>query len=104
MTGKGDRYGKKTLTAGVNKMQAIHPGEILEQEFLLQMGLSRHKTIALAKAIEVTPARINEIASQKRGISADTAIRLTRYFDNSAKYWLNLQLDYDLKSALAKVA
>lgn len=91
----------KHLEAGINKLPAIHPGEILQEEFLEPMGLSRN---ALAKAIGVTPARINEIANQKRGISADTAIKLGKYFNTSARFWLNLQIDYDLKQALTHAA
>lgn len=91
----------KHLEAGINKLPAIHPGEILQEEFLEPMGLSRN---ALAKAIGVTPARINEIANQKRGITADTAIKLGKYFNTSARFWLNLQVDYDLKQALMRVA
>jgi len=84
------------LTVGENKMPAIHPGEILREEFLLPNNLSRN---ALAKALGVTPARINEIANEKRGITADTAIKLAEYFGTSAKFWMNLQVDYDLKIA-----
>lgn len=91
----------KNLEAGINKLPAIHPGEILQEEFLEPMGLSRN---ALAKSIGVTPARINEIANQKRGITADTAIKLSKYFNTSARFWLNLQVDYDLKQALTRVA
>lgn len=91
----------KHLEAGINKLPAIHPGEILQEEFLEPMGLSRN---ALAKAIGVTPARINEIANQKRGITADTAIKLGKYFNTSARFWLNLQVDYDLKQALIRAA
>lgn len=91
----------KHLEAGINKLPAIHPGEILQEEFLEPMGLSRN---ALAKAIGVTPARINEIANQKRGISADTAIKLGKYFNTTARFWLNLQVDYDLKQALTHAA
>ena len=91
----------KHLEAGINKLPAIHPGEILQEEFLEPMELSRN---ALAKAMGVTPARINEIANQKRGISADTAIKLGKYFNTTARFWLNLQVDYDLKQALTHAA
>ena len=87
------------LEAGINQLPAIHPGEILQEEYLVPFGLSRN---ALAKAIGVTPARINEIANQKRGITAETAIKLGKYFNTSARFWLNLQVDYDLKKALNK--
>jgi addiction module HigA family antidote len=73
-----------------------HPGEILAEEFLTPMGLSQY---ALAKAIAVPPRRINEIVLGKRGISADTALRLARYFGTSEKLWLGLQADYDLTVA-----
>lgn len=73
-----------------------HPGEILLEEFLKPLDLSQY---ALAKAIAVPPRRINEIVHGKRGISADTALRLARYFGTSEKLWLGLQADYDLMEA-----
>ena len=78
------------------KLPAIHPGEILLEEFMSPMGLSSN---ALAGALGVTPARINEIVRGKRGISADTALRLARYFGTDAQSWLNLQQRYDLHCA-----
>lgn len=72
---------------------AIHPGEILLEEFLVPFGLSQYR---LAKDIAVPPRRINEIVLGKRSISADTALRLGRYFDMSPEFWLNLQMRYDL--------
>ncbi len=74
----------------------IHPGEMLREEFLVPMGLSAN---ALAIAIGVPATRIGEIVNERRGISADTAIRLGRYFHMSAEFWMNLQSDYDLESA-----
>lgn len=71
----------------------IHPGEVLVEDFLVPFGLSQYR---LAKDISVPPRRINEIAHGKRGISADTAIRLARYFGTSERFWLNLQAQYDL--------
>ena len=71
----------------------IHPGEVLTEDFLLPLGLSQYR---LAKDISVPPRRINEIAHGKRGVSADTAIRLARYFGTSERFWLNLQAQYDL--------
>ena len=68
------------------KLPAIHPGEILREEFMKPMGLS---STALANALGVTPARINEIVREKRGISADTALRLARFFGTDAQSWLN---------------
>ena len=76
-----------------NKLQPIHPGEVLSEEFLRPLGLSQYR---LAKDINVPPRRINEIVQGKRAISADTALRLSRYFGTSAKFWLNLQTQYDL--------
>ncbi len=74
----------------------IHPGEMLREEFLVPMGLSAN---ALAIAIGVPATRIGEIVNERRGISADTAIRLGRYFHMSAEFWMNIQSDYDLESA-----
>ena len=74
----------------------IHPGEVLSEEFLKPMGLSQNR---LALALGVPARRINEIVLGKRGISADTALRLSAYFGNSADFWLGIQMDYDLDSA-----
>ena len=78
------------------KLPPIHPGEILREEFMLPLDLSSN---ALARAVGVTPARINEIVRERRGISADTALRLARYFGNDAQSWMNLQLRYDIECA-----
>ena len=72
----------------------IHPGEILLEEFLRPMGISQYR---LAKDISVSPRRINEIVHGKRGITADTALRLGRFFGMSPQFWLNLQNRYDLE-------
>ena len=74
----------------------IHPGEILVAEFLEPLGVSQYR---LAKDISVTPRRINEIVHGRRGITADTALRLGRYFNMEAQFWLNLQLAWDLYQA-----
>lgn len=74
----------------------IHPGEILREEFLAPLGISQYR---LAKEIHVPPRRINEIVLEKRGISADTALRLGRYFGTTAQLWSNLQARYDLEVA-----
>ena len=74
----------------------IHPGEILLEEFLIPMGISQN---ALARAINVPPRRIDEIVLGKRGITADTALRLSRAFGTSAGFWMGLQADYDLEEA-----
>jgi len=72
----------------------IHPGEILMEEFLKPLGISQYK---LAKDINVPARRVNEIVHGKRSISADTALRLSRYFNLSERFWLNLQARYDLE-------
>lgn len=74
----------------------IHPGEILKEEFLDPLSITQYR---LAKDIKVPPRRINEIVLGKRAISADTALRLGRYFDTSPEFWLNLQSRYDLEKA-----
>ncbi len=79
-----------------NGMHPIHPGEILRADFLEPLGITPH---ALSKALHVTPARISEIVREHRGITADTTIRLARYFGGDPKSWLNLQQAYDLKIA-----
>lgn len=75
----------------------IHPGEILLTEFLEPMGVSQYR---LAKDIGVTPRRINEIVHGRRAITADTALRLGRFFTMEAQFWLNLQTHYDMELAL----
>jgi addiction module HigA family antidote len=80
----------------MNKLPPIHPGEILREDFMKPCGLSQN---ALARALNVPPRRINEIVLEKRGISADTALRLARYFGTSAEMWTGLQADYDLRLA-----
>ena len=71
----------------------LHPGEVLLEEFLEPLGMSQYR---LAKDISVPPRRVNEIVHGKRGITADTALRLSRYFGTSERFWLNLQAQYDL--------
>ncbi len=78
------------------KTFAFHPGEILETEFMKPLGLSAWR---LARELNVPPPRINDIVRGKRGISANTALRLSRYFEMSAQFWLNLQNRYDLAEA-----
>ena len=77
-----------------NGMRPIHPGEILREDYLAPLEMSAN---ALAKAIGVTPARINEIVREERGITADTALRLAKYFGGNAQFWLNLQSTYELR-------
>ena len=78
----------------------ITPGEILEEEFLVPMELSQYR---VAKDIHVSPRRINEIVKGKRAITADTALRLGRYFGTTAQFWLNLQGSYELECAKEKI-
>lgn len=78
---------------GKKKLQTVHPGEVLLEEFLKPMGLSQNR---VAINIGVPPRRINEIILQKRRITADTALRLARFFGTSPEFWLGLQAQYDL--------
>jgi addiction module HigA family antidote len=82
------------------KLKPIHPGEILREEFMLPLGISSN---ALARAVSVTPARINEIVRERRGITADTALRLARYFGTDVQSWMNLQTNYDIECTQAEV-
>ena len=75
--------------------KALHPGEILQRDFLEGLGVSQYR---LAVDIEVPPRRINEIVRGLRGISADTALRFARYFRTTAQFWMNLQTRYDLET------
>lgn len=82
------------------KMTPIHPGEILTEEFLAPLGISQYR---LAKDISVPARRINEIVHGQRSVTADTALRLGRYFNMSPQFWLNLQAHYDLDEAEDKL-
>ena len=79
-----------------NKLKPVHPGEVIQEEFLIPLSLSQNR---LALALGVPARRINEIVLGKRGVSADTALRLGWYFGNSPEFWLGLQMDYDLDVA-----
>jgi addiction module HigA family antidote len=74
----------------------VHPGEVLSEDFLIPLGISQYR---LAKSLGVPPRRINEIVHGKRAITADTALRLSRFFGTSEPFWLNLQTHYDLEMA-----
>jgi addiction module HigA family antidote len=74
----------------------IHPGEILREEFLKPMGMSANE---LARSLHVPAPRINDIVLERRGITADTAVRLARFFNMSAEFWMNLQLQYEVRAA-----
>ena len=78
----------------MSKLKNIHPGEILLEELMIPLEITAYK---LAKAIDVPQTRISEVVKEKRRITADTAIRLSNYFGNSAKFWLGLQDDYDIE-------
>ncbi len=80
----------------MNNMRPIHPGEIIKEEYLEPLSMS---VSALAVALRVPASRINDVVRQKRGVSIDTALRLARYFNTTAQFWMNLQISYDLKIA-----
>jgi len=80
----------------MSQLKNIHPGEILLEEFLVPFGISSYK---LAKDIDIPQTRISEIVKGKRRITADTAVRLSKYFGNSAKFWLSIQDDFDIEEA-----
>lgn len=81
-------------------LSPIHPGEILREEFMKPLGLSSN---ALARRLGVTTARVNEIANERRGITADTALRLARCFSTTPEFWMNLQQRYELEAARREV-
>jgi antitoxin HigA-1 len=83
------------------KLKPVHPGEILRAEFMAPLGLSMNK---LAMALRVPVTRIADIANERRGITADTALRFARYFNNSPTFWMNLQTRYDLEVAQDEIA
>ncbi|MBB5207843.1 HigA family addiction module antitoxin [Chiayiivirga flava] len=79
-----------------NGMRPVHPGEVLREEYLQPLGMTSN---ALATALAVPAPRINDIARERRAVSPDTAMRLARYFDTTAEFWMNLQVAYDLRCA-----
>ena len=81
----------------MSRLKNIHPGEVLMEEFLSPMNLSAYK---LARDIDIPQTRVSEILKGNRRITADTALRFSRYFGNSAKFWLGLQNDYDIEAEL----
>lgn len=89
-----------TTTDASDKLAPIHPGEVLMEDFIAGFGITQNK---LAVSIGVPPRRINEIVHGKRSITADTALRLGKYFGTSAQFWLNLQTHYDLDLAEDRV-
>ena len=87
------------MSLPVNRMRPVHPGEVLREEFLIPLGMSVN---ALALALAVPATRIHEIVKERRGITADSAERLARYFGGDAASWLAMQADYDLKTLPTK--
>lgn len=85
----------------MTRLDPVHPGDVLKHDFMLPLGLT---VAALAGAIGVTRARIGDIVRGRRGITADTALRLARYFDTDARSWMNLQSRYELERATRDVA
>ena len=85
----------------MKKIPTIHPGDILQEEFLKPLNMSQNR---LGTELGVSPRRINEIVHGKRAVTADTAMRLARFFGNSASFWLGLQMDYDLDIAEESLA
>jgi len=83
------------------KLKPVHPGEILREEFMAPLGLSMNK---LAMVLRVPVTRIADIVNERRGITADTALRFARYFTNSPSFWMNLQTRYDLEVAEDEIA
>ncbi len=79
-----------------NGMRPVHPGEILREDYLVPLGMSAN---ALAKSLNVPAPRVNDVVRERRGVTADTAMRLARYFGGDARSWLNLQTAYDLRIA-----
>jgi len=84
------------FTMSERKMSPVHPGEVLLEDFMKPLGISQYR---LAKAMHVYPRKVNEIVQGKRSISADTSLRLARFFGTSAEVWMNLQALYDLEVA-----
>ena len=99
---KGDRRGQRRLRSltTTDKLPPVHPGEILMEDFLKEMEITQHK---LAVSIGVPPRRINEIVHGKRAVTADTALRLAKFFEMSPQFWLGLQAQYDLDVAEDKI-
>ena len=84
------------IPAPKNGMRPVHPGEVLREDFLKPLGMSAN---ALANALNVPASRINDIVLERRGVTVDTAMRLTRYFGGDVQTWMNLQIAYEIKTA-----
>lgn len=81
----------------MKKLKNIHPGEILREEFLVPFGISAYR---LSKDLGIPQTRVSQILKERRSITADTAIRLSKYFGNSVKFWLGLQMDFDIEEEI----
>ena len=90
-----------TIERRARELPSVHPGEILLEDFLKPMGISRY---GLAKALGVPPQRIHDLVHGRRAMTADTALRLARYFDMEAQFWMNLQSRYDLEATSDQLA
>jgi len=88
---------KMPLAKSMNKLRLIHPGEVLREEFLMPLRLSAN---ALAVELKVPAPRINDVVRERRAVTPDTALRLSRYFGTSPEFWMDLQTTYDLKTAV----
>ncbi|KAA3614990.1 MAG: addiction module antidote protein, HigA family [Calditrichaeota bacterium] len=84
----------------MSKLPNIHPGEILREEFLRELGITSYR---LAKETKMPPTRISQIVREKRRITPDTALRLSKFFSNSAEFWLNLQMEFDLREGRSQI-
>ena len=89
-----------TITAPKNGLRPVHPGEVLREDYLKPLGLSAN---ALSVALRVPASRVNDIVLERRGVTVDTAMRLTRYFGGDVQSWINLQSAYDIKTAARKL-
>lgn len=85
----------------MKKIPNIHPGEILSEEFLIPMGISAYR---LAKETKINPTRVSEIVNGKRGISADTALRFSKFFGNSVEFWMGIQDEYEIREERTKIS
>lgn len=94
---RGGRSRNYRLSLTMEKLANVHPGEVLNEEFLIPMGISAYR---LSKELYIPQTRISEILKGKRRVTADTALRLSAFFGNSAKFWLGLQDDYDVEEEI----
>ena len=92
---------KKNIPAPKNAMRAVHPGEVLREDYLKPLGLSAN---ALAVALKVPASRINDIVLERRGVTVDTAMRIVRYFGGDVHSWMNLQTAFEIKVAEKEIA